>query len=191
MQPDGKILLIGNFHDYDRVASSGIVRINPDGSRDPTFNVGAGINTWGRFVKVLDNSQIILSGWFSLYDNESFNRLVRVNSDGSTDHSLNAFFGDSTSVYTVDPLPDGKLIVAGHSVNDQKLFSREIERLNPDGSVDSAWPTHTSEKVQSILPQPDAKIIIVGEFETVDDIGRPASRASIQPGRSIHRCMPR
>jgi uncharacterized delta-60 repeat protein len=184
IQPDGKILATGNFHDYDGVASSGIVRINPDGSRDPTFNVGAGINTWGRFVKVLDNSQIILSGWFSSYDNQTFNRLVRLNSDGSIDHSLNAFFGDKTSVYTVDPLADGKLIVAGHSVNDQKLFSREIERLNPDGSVDATWPTYTDEKVQSILPQPDGKIIIVGQFGSVNGIWSPGI-ARVNPDGSL------
>jgi uncharacterized delta-60 repeat protein len=150
------------------------VRINPDGSRDASFNVGAGINTWGRFVKVQDNSQIILSGWFSSYNNHTFNRLVRLNSDGSYDGSLNAFYGDKTSVYTVYTQPDGKLVTAGHSVNDQKLFSREIVRLNLDGSVDPDWPTKTNEKIESILPQPDGKLIIVGEFSTVNDVWNPA-----------------
>lgn len=173
-QPDGKILAIGNFHDYDGAASSGIVRINEDGSRDASFNVGAGINTWGRFVRVLDNSQIILSGWFTSYNNQSFNRLVRVNSDGSIDHSLNAFFGDKTSCYTVDPLTDGKLIVAGHSVNDQGLFKREIKRLNADGSDDPTWPAHANEKIESILPQPNGKIIVVGEFTSVNDVPKTA-----------------
>src|SRR3954467_15575944 len=55
MQPDGKILALGNFHDWDGATSPGIVRMNSDGSRDASFNVGAGLNTWGRFVRVLDN----------------------------------------------------------------------------------------------------------------------------------------
>src|ERR1051325_5992087 len=38
MQPDGKIGAIGNFHDWDGAASPGIVRVNPDGSRDASFN---------------------------------------------------------------------------------------------------------------------------------------------------------
>jgi uncharacterized delta-60 repeat protein len=183
-QPDGKILATGNFHNYDGVSSSGIVRINPDGSRDATFKVGAGIETWGRFVKVQDNSQIILSGWFNTYNNHTFNRLVRLNSDGSFDSSLNAFYGDKTSVYTVYTQPDGKLITAGHSLNDQKLFSREIVRLNSDGSVDPEWPTKTNEKIQSILPQPDGKLIIVGLFFLVNDIWEPAI-ARLNPDGSV------
>jgi len=173
MQPDGKILAIGNFHDYDGAASPGIVRINPDGSRDASFNVGAGLNTWGRFVRVLDNGQIIASGWFTSYNNHDFNRLVRINSDGSFDSSLNAFYGDKTSVYSVYVQPDGKLITSGHSLNDQKLFSREIVRLNPDGSVDSDWVGKTNEKTESIIPQPDGKILLVGDFYMVDDVWKP------------------
>jgi uncharacterized delta-60 repeat protein len=172
-QPDGKILAIGNFHDYNGVASPGIVRINPDGSRDASFNVGAGLDTWGRFVRVLNNSQIILSGWFNSYNNHTFNRLVRVNSDGSFDTTLNAYYGDKTSVYSVYVQPDGKLITSGHSLNDQGLFKREIVRLNLDGSVDPDWPTHTNEKIETILPQPDGKIIIVGQFYLVNDVWKP------------------
>jgi uncharacterized delta-60 repeat protein len=173
IQPDGKIVAIGNFHDYDGAASPGIVRINPDGSRDASFNVGSGLNTWGRFVRVLPNSQIIASGWFSSYNNRNFNRLVRINSDGSFDPTLNAFYGDKTSVYSVYQQPDGKLITSGHSLNDQKLFSREIVRLNEDGSVDESWVGKTNGKTESIVPQPDGKVILVGSFTGVDGVWKP------------------
>jgi uncharacterized delta-60 repeat protein len=173
IQPDGKIVAIGNFRDYDGVSSPGIVRIHPDGSRDRSFDVGAGLNTWGRFVRVLPNSQIIASGWFSSYNNRSFNRLVRINSDGSFDPTLNAFYGDKTSVYSVYQQPDGKLITSGHSLNDQKLFSREIVRLNPDGSVDPTWVGKTNEKTESIVPLPDGRILLVGAFYMVDDVWKP------------------
>ena len=172
--PDGKILATGNFRDYNGVQSSGIVRINPDGSRDASFNVGAGINSWGRFVKRFDNSKIALTGWFTSYNNRNFNRLVILNDDGSSDSSVNAFYGDKTAVYTVHLQPDGKWLTAGHSLNEQGLFKREIVRLNPNGSVDESWPTKANEKVQTILPQPDGKLIIVGEFTHVNDVFKPS-----------------
>jgi uncharacterized delta-60 repeat protein len=171
--PDGKILATGNFREYDGVQSSGVVRINPDGSRDASFNVGAGINSWGRFVKRFDNNKIALTGWFTSYNNRNFNRLVILNSDGSFDASVNAFYGDKTAIYTVHLQSDGKWITAGHSLNDQGLFKREIVRLNPNGSVDESWPTKANEKVQTILPQPDGKLIIVGEFSHVNDVYKP------------------
>jgi uncharacterized delta-60 repeat protein len=174
IQPDGKILATGNFHDYDGASSPGIVRINPDGSRDASFNVGAGLSTWGRFVRVLDNKQIVASGWFTSYNNRDFNRLVRINSDGSTDFTMNAFYGDKTAVYSVWELPDGKMITSGHSLNDQKLFSREIVRLNHDGSVDESWVGKTNEKTESIVPQPDGKVILCGAFYMVDDVWKPS-----------------
>jgi uncharacterized delta-60 repeat protein len=184
LQPDGKILATGNFRDYDGVQSSGIVRINADGSRDPTFNVGAGINTWGRFVKRFDNGQIALSGWFVSYNNRSFNRLVILNSDGSYDPNFSAFYGDKTSVYVVHRENDGKWITAGHSLNEQGLFKREIVRLNPNGSVDESWPTKANEGVQNILPQPDGKLIITGQFTMVNDTWKP-SIARLNPDGSL------
>jgi uncharacterized delta-60 repeat protein len=172
--PDGKILAVGNFHDYDGAASPGIVRINANGSRDTTFNVGAGMNTWGRFVRRLSNGQILATGWFNSYNNHSFNRMVRLNADGSYDATFNAFFGDSTSVYAAAPLPNGQFIVSGHAVDSTATFGREIERLNADGSVDSSWLGRTDEKTEGLLLQPDGKVIAVGYFRTANNVGRTA-----------------
>src|SRR5262245_55329751 len=36
--PDGKILALGGFNNYDRVPVGKLIRLNPDGSLDPTFN---------------------------------------------------------------------------------------------------------------------------------------------------------
>ncbi|HTG43757.1 MAG TPA: delta-60 repeat domain-containing protein, partial [Verrucomicrobiae bacterium] len=59
VQPDGKILITGNFRSYDGASSTGLARINPDGSRDTSFNVGPGFDSWGRHILVLPNGQIL------------------------------------------------------------------------------------------------------------------------------------
>lgn len=172
-QPDGKIIATGNFLTVDGVSSRGIARFNPDGSRDASFNVGSGIDSWGRFIHLRANGQVDLGGWFNSYNGHTFNRLVRINGDGSADMSLNAFYGDKTAVYAIVELPDGKLITSGHSVNAQGLFNREIERLNPSGTVDASWPGHTNEKTESLLLQEDGKLIAGGYFYMVNDVWRP------------------
>jgi hypothetical protein len=43
IQPDGKILVGGNFTIANRVERSGIARFNPDGSLDTSFNPNADI----------------------------------------------------------------------------------------------------------------------------------------------------
>jgi uncharacterized delta-60 repeat protein len=174
LQPDGKILAVGNFKQYNGVPSEGLARINPDGSLDTTFNIGSGLDSWGRSTHVLPNGQILVTGWFTSYNGHPFNRLMRLNADGSPDTTLNPFFGDKTSCYSVVPLPDGKLIACGHSINDQKLFSREIKRLNPDGSDDLSWPGHSNEKTEDLLLQDNGKLILVGYFTLVNDVPRQA-----------------
>jgi hypothetical protein len=59
-------------------------------------------------------------------------------------------------------------------LNDQKLFSREIVRLNGDGSVDPDWVGKTDDKTESIIPQPDGKILLVGAFNFVDGVWKPS-----------------
>ena len=159
-----KIVITGNFRTYNGTPSFGIARINPDGSLDPTFHVGAGFDSWGRFLLLLPNDQIMATGWFTSYDNHPFNRMVRLNSDGSPDLSFKPNFGDKTAIYGAVLLPDGKMIVGGHSINDQGLFHQEFARINPDGSYDLTYNAKANDKVESIYLQPDGKIIIGGYF---------------------------
>jgi uncharacterized delta-60 repeat protein len=172
VQTDGKIILTGNFRQYNGFTTTGIVRVNPDGSRDSSFNVGSGLDSWGRHILLQPNGQILLSGWFTSYNGQGFNRLLRINSDGSADHSFNPYFGDKTAVYTTALLGNGKVLAAGHSINPDGLFTREMERLNADGSVDSSFVGYTNDKTESSVIQSDGKIIVGGAFTYADGANR-------------------
>jgi uncharacterized delta-60 repeat protein len=169
--PNGKTLAVGNFRNFNGVSSPGIVSINPDGSRDTDFNVGGGLDSWGRSIKPLANGQIMVSGWFNNYNGQGANRVVRINANGSPDPTFNTFYGDKTAIYSIAQQSNGQLITAGHSVNEQGLFHREIVRLNLDGTVDTSWPGTTNEKTECLLMQPDGKLIVVGYFSLVN--GQP------------------
>jgi uncharacterized delta-60 repeat protein len=150
---------------------SGIARLNPDGSIDPTFHVGTGFNSWGRSVQVLPNGQILVTGWFTDYNGFGCNRLIRLNSDGSPDPSFHPYFGDLTAIYSAALLPDGKMIVSGHTKNPD-AFTRHIARLNPDGTEDPTFVGHSNNRTESILLQPDGKILVCGFFDQVDNVPR-------------------
>src|SRR4051812_4424103 len=172
VQPDGRILITGNFRYYNGASSQGFARLNPDGSRDTSFNVGAGLDSWGRHILIQPNGQILLSGWFTSYNNQGFNRLVRLNPDGNPDNSFNPYFGDKTAIYSTALVGGGKVIASGHSLNDQGLFKREFERLNPDGSVDGSFVGSSNDKTESLAIQPDGRVIIAGSFSYVDNTPR-------------------
>jgi uncharacterized delta-60 repeat protein len=109
VQPDGKIIIGGNFHDYngDPNVPNGIMRLNPDGTRDASFDPPlGGINGIAAFRV---NSQVPASGVRALalqsdgkiivgldghviYDGAPipFPPLIRLNSDGTVDGAFNA-----------------------------------------------------------------------------------------------------
>jgi uncharacterized delta-60 repeat protein len=172
VQPDGKIVITGNFREYNGESATGIVRLNPDGSRDTSFQIGQAFDSWGRFIKILPNSQILVSGWFTSYNGQNANRLVRINQDGSRDTSFNPFYGDRTAIYAVALTPDGKYITSGDSLNADGLFKRNIEKLNVDGTVDESWVGTSSDKTESLLALTDGSVIVAGYFTLLDDQSR-------------------
>lgn len=172
VQADGKILVTGNFATYNGANVMGIMRLNENGALDGTFRSGSGLNSWGRSLNVLADGDILLSGWFTSYDNKDFNRLVRLNSDGTPEMTFRPFFGDKTAIYSTAVEAEGKVIAAGHSLNEQGLFLREIARLNADGSVDESWVGRTTDKTESILLQEDGKLLVGGYFRTANGVTR-------------------
>lgn len=184
LQPDGKILITGSFEKYNGQLARGVARLNLDGSLDKSFKVAPGLDSWGRFVRVLSNGQIMVTGWFTSYNGSSANRMVLLNSDGSPDGSFRPFIGDKTSIYHALPLPDGKWLVSGHSKNEQGIFHRNMTRLNRDGSEDSSFLAHTNERTEFLLTQSDGKILAFGWFRTANDQWR-ANIARFHPDGSL------
>lgn len=174
LQPDGKIIATGNFRTYNGESSQGLVRINPNGTRDTTFNVGNGLNSWGRTIRVLGNNQILVGGWFTEYNAQGANRLVRINPDGSRDTTMNAFYGDKTAVYAIAVQSDGKMITSGHSLNEEGLFDRCIVRLNTNGTVDPTWVGSSNDKTESLLLMRDGRLIAAGYFNQLNGQRRTA-----------------
>ncbi|MCI0536211.1 MAG: delta-60 repeat domain-containing protein [Verrucomicrobiales bacterium] len=174
LQNDGKILITGNFTKYNETTINGVARLNPDGSLDTTFQVGAGLNSasWGRSIQVLPSHQILLTGWFENYRSSQHNRMVLINPDGSPDDSFRPNFGDRTAIYSALQLPNGQYIVAGHSLNPDGKFHEEIARLNSDGSFDNGFGGSANDKVQSLYVQADGRILLAGEFATVNGVKR-------------------
>lgn len=173
LQPDGKIVITGNFTNYNGVNLNGICRLNSDGSLDTNFNVGGGFNTetWGRSLLVQSNGQIIATGWFTSYHNESYNRMVRINSDGSPDPSFTPYFGDLTAVYNSVQLADGQYLVVGDSENTNE-FTQCQARLLTNGVIDPTWPGQDNDKTESLCLQPDGKVVIGGYFSEMDGVAR-------------------
>lgn len=169
IQSNGKIVALANASIYMGALINGIIRLNPDGVRDSSFNPGKGPNAQPIGLIVQPDEKIIIFGNFSSYDGVSIKSIARVNTDGSLDTSFKAQLDNYSGVNQIVLQSDGKLIVAGYTFQNGDLKS-SILRLNSDGTLDSGFDVGSGPNswVGSMVVQPDRKIILAGGFSSFD-----------------------
>lgn len=100
-QSDGKLLVISTATTYDGAPISALVRLNSDGTLDTDFvtNVGSTNNLYK--IAVQADNKILVSGAFATFNGLSVNKIIRLNSDGTTDTDfvtdIGTGFSDGTS----------------------------------------------------------------------------------------------
>jgi uncharacterized delta-60 repeat protein len=190
LQPDGKIIAAGDTYtvpqdlDWDR--DFALVRFNPDGSLDTSFDsdgiLTTTINTRDgdvvNSVAVQPDGKIVAAGDTYLSWNSSDFALARYNPDGSLDTS---FDGDGiviTNYKQYDHIsdlaiqPDGKLVVAGYAGTHNYDDDCALVRYNSDGSLDTSFGSGgfvtinfseaDNDYGNSLALQEDGKIVVAG-----------------------------
>ena len=113
LQPDGRIIIGGSFTNYAGTARARIARINSNGSIDGTFTPGAGANNTVRTLALQPDGKIIVGGQFTAFNGGSAVRIIRVNSNGTVDGTLNSGLGANNTILALNVLSSGKIIMAG------------------------------------------------------------------------------
>ena len=149
VQPDGKILVGGNFSNYNGSTTPyNLLRITQDGLLDATFNGGnLGFDSGVVFDMALQpDGKLLVGGNFTSYNGTTAPYfLVRLNANGSRDVTFNGNNRGFSAIHSVNALllqPDGKVVVGGEfgSYNGV-LTPLGFVRLNADGSLnDTATP---------------------------------------------------
>jgi uncharacterized delta-60 repeat protein len=85
---NGKIYLGGEFTSYDGIAANRIIRLNPDGTKDSSFDNSTGFNGVVKDIQITADG-IYVGGAFTTYKGVAANRLIRLNPDGSKDTGFN------------------------------------------------------------------------------------------------------
>jgi uncharacterized delta-60 repeat protein len=175
VQNDGKILISGNFTEYNGNPRNYIARLNSNGSIDPTFNIGLGANDIIWSMAIQSDNKIIIGGEFTTYNENTSNYLARLNANGSFDNLFNENeVGPNSDVYSLAIQTDGKIILGGWFSAYNNISINKIARLNSDGTLDQTFNPGAglNSSVFSVAFQSDNKIVIGGRFSSYDLIGR-------------------
>lgn len=185
IQADGKILLTGEFPAYNNVSSSKFARINTNGSLDSTFNIGTGFYVAGtNDVSLFSDGKILVVGGFVYFNGVAVNNIVKLNTDGTRDSSFNnicAGFSltNAGQIRATALQPDGKILVGGKFNAYNGITKSGLVRLNDDGSLDntlgytaSTYDQFNDQAINTIAVQPDGKILLGGDFTSVNGLTR-------------------
>ena len=140
MQSDGKFIVVGNnFTAYSGSSTTRIVRINTDGTRDATFNVGTGFNNEVYSVVIQSDGKTVIGGAFTTYSGSSVNRLVKINTDGTRDLAFSPGTTQNGAVYTLKLLNNDSLLVAGIFTSYSGSTANRLVKINSNGSRDNSF----------------------------------------------------
>jgi uncharacterized delta-60 repeat protein len=137
LQPDGKILIGGQFTNVNGQARSRIARLHADGSVEDitTFNPGTGADGTVRSLAVDADGKILVGGGFANFNGVLRRGLARLNPDGSpeADTMFNPGTGaqdgfSSGIVDTAQPQPDGKILISGRFTSFNGIARANIAR---------------------------------------------------------------
>jgi uncharacterized delta-60 repeat protein len=173
IQTDGKIILGGNFIKFNGIDVNKIIRLNPDGSIDATFNIGTGFNQDINTLVLQSDGRIIIGGEFTNYNGIEANRIIRLNSDGTIDFGFLSGTGLSNgSVYVIKTDALGNIMLGGSFTD---LYNgSEVNRLlflDVNGNIKTNFDTGSGPASASVLAlnnSADGSWFIGGSFSVFD-----------------------
>lgn len=178
LQPDGKIYVGGFFDQFNGISVTNLVRLNADGTLDPSFDAGASTDRTIHCMVLQPDGKLVTGGNFFSYGGfvgfiHPF--LARVNPDGSADTLFrnNIEFGpiNVSEVTSLALQSDAKMLVGGKFNYVNGVSAKQIARLNPDGTLDNSFNLNETipsiyDEVNTVALQPDGKILLGGSVQS-------------------------
>jgi uncharacterized delta-60 repeat protein len=184
LKPDGKILIGGVFSSINGIDRNGIAQLNSDGSLDAAFVPPQNVLLRSvQSIISLPNGKVFAGGSFGspfITPNDS----IKVfNPDGSLDTTFRFETIALGGVKAIAVQPNGKVIIGGSFTRVNGVLRNNLARFNADGSLDMNFGSSSfissGGQINSIVVQPDGKILIGGINITVEIGGVSFTGASI------------
>jgi uncharacterized delta-60 repeat protein len=179
VQPDGKIIIAGDFTQLDGTNRVRVARLLPNGHVDPTFNPGTGPDGNVSSVALQPDGKVLITGSFTHVAGTARNLYARLNGDGSLDTTYAATqpFLASGEGRQFIALPDGRALLVGPQIyfSISPFVTRGgFMRLNTNGTCDTSFPSLpiASAGLYAGAVTPSGNYLVGGLFSTTDGTAR-------------------
>ncbi len=172
-QADEKLIIAGDFSTYNSLPRPYLARLRADGSVDLTFPA-VGINGYLQAAAAQSDGKILLAGNFTQINGTNRNNFARINTNGTLDLSFSVTAGVVGAVNGLTTLANGKVLVFGSFSSIGGSNRSFLARLHENGAVDNnlSLPFMNGSDVTAAVEQSDGKILICGEFTSIDGYSR-------------------
>ena len=189
VQPDGKVLVSGYIQTWNNIpfdvdySTKIIIRLNSNGTLDNTFNNNISFTSSSTNdgsitdISLQSDGKILLGGSFAVFNGAGVRNIARLNSNGTVDTSflIGKLQAVNDNINTIALQSDKKILLGGRFTRFGETVANHVVRLNPDGTLDTAFASNvgtgatvtdpfTVAYVNAIAVQSDGKILLGGSF---------------------------
>jgi hypothetical protein len=135
---DGRVVLAGDFSQFNGVTAARIVALNPDGSVAANFLSSTGADG-PIYALARQGGKIVIGGDFSNVQGQSRQRIARLVvdgvADGTLDDTFNPGLGPDDAVYDIEVQPDQRILIGGAFKNVNGFSRAGVARLNAAANI--------------------------------------------------------
>lgn len=166
-----KILVAGLFSSYSGQTSVNLIRLNSGGTIDckfdeyDKFDVGQYYEHF-KSIDIQSDGKIIAVGQFEYVSGQTYNNIVRFNTDGTIDTGFTIGTGFNNYAICVKVQSDDKILVGGAFSSFNGHTSNYFIRLNSGGTIDTSFDIGVgfNSYVEVIETTTSGKILVGGGF---------------------------
>lgn len=161
----GQLLAGGEFTSFNGTAVGRIVRLNRNGSIDPSFSAGEGFSRGVTRLAELSGNRILVQSINSTYKGAFVPYLVRLTPNGDLDGSFSYGPGVVMFPYIMTAFANGRVLVAGSSPTTDEQFLRIVEANGVASTVPPALGSPG--KINAFAHVGGGRILAGGDFTRV------------------------
>jgi len=170
VQPDGKILVCGQFSFIGGASRNQFARLDPTTGLADSFDAHVDNSMFSMALQ--PEGKIIVGGFFATIGGQPRNHIARLDAVTGLADSFNP--NADGGIVSLLVQPDGKILAGGSFSNIGGQARHYIARLDPVTGLADSFDPHPNNVVDSIVQQADGKVLFSGQFTNVG--GTPRQR---------------
>lgn len=173
---DGKVLIAGNFTQYDGQPCGRIARLNADGSFDASYASGSGFDGLVLDMELTSTGAVVACGEFLSYDGVGLSgHVVRLNPDGTRDAGFSPPIFGASAINAVEVTTTDGVILTGSLGFSSPVMQSRVVKLLSTGAVDASFTTGPSPFSGAFLDVEqlsDDRLCVIGSFTSIQGSAR-------------------